>query len=270
MQSHRRFGIDRATSTGILLATIWLSAACGGVIDSDPSGLETQIDHIIWAVPDLEAGSRLFEEMSGVTPAVGGVHPGRGTRNRLAAAGERMYFEIIAPDPAQMPFDPEAHPVQAFADTILRMPEPEVDMFAYSTSDLDAAATAGRELGLQVVGPTPGERITPEGVRIRWSHVDFLGHEFGQFIPFAIDWLDSPHPSTTSPQGAIIEGVTVVHPRADELREIYEALGVPARIEQGSEPAIVVHMRSEEGRFEVTSGRSLFEYYRARSDSNIQ
>ncbi len=229
-----------------------------------------QIDHIIWAVPDLDAGAEYFEEMSGITPVVGGVHPGRGTRTKLASAGDRMYFEIIAPDPAQMPFDPVANPVQAFAHTISQMPGPEVDMFAYSTPDLETAAAAGRKLGLQVVGPTPGQRVTPDGVLIRWSHVDFIGHDFGQFIPFAINWLDSAHPSTTSPQGVVIEGVTVEHPRAEELRAIYEALGVPAEVVQASEPAIIVHMSSPMGPFEVRSGSSLLDYYRARSNSNIK
>lgn len=231
---------------------------------------KTQIDHVIWAVPDLDTGAKLFEEMSGVTPIVGGVHPGRGTRNKLASAGEQTYFEIIAPDPAQMPLDPVNKPVQAFADTISKMAQPEVDMFAYSTTDLEAAAEIGRKLGFKVVGPTPGQRRTPDGVLIKWSHVDFIGHGFGQFVPFALNWLDSPHPSATSPRGAVIDGITVEHPRANELRKIYHALGVPAKVVQAREPAIIVKMSSNKGSFEVRSGKSLIEYYRARSDSNIE
>ena len=79
------------------------------VLSEEP---KIQIDHIIWAVPDLDAGAKYFEETSGVKPIVGGVHPGRGTRNMLASAGDNMYFEIIAPDPAQMPLDPVNEPVQ--------------------------------------------------------------------------------------------------------------------------------------------------------------
>ena len=255
----------------MLLASGSCAEDPGAIVDNGSTSQPLiQIDHIIWAVPDLDAGAALFEQMSGVTPIVGGVHPGRGTRNKLASAGDRMYFEIIAPDPDQMPVDPLERPVQAFADVISQMPAPEVDMFAYSTPDLEGAAEAGRTLGLQVVGPTPGQRITPDGILIRWSHVDFVGHDFGQFLPFAINWLDSPHPSTTSPKGAVIDGVTVEHPRADELRDIYRALGVPATVVEAEEPALIVHMRSAEGAFEVRSGKSLLAYYRARSDSNIK
>ena len=231
--------------------------------------VSTQIDHVIWAVPDLDRGVELFREMSGVNPIVGGVHPGRGTRNSLVSAGENMYLEIIAPDPAQMPFDAEGNPVQAFASVISTMANPEVDMFAFSATNLETIAERARELGLNVVGPTPGQRETPDGGLVRWSHVDFIGHGFGQFVPFALNWLDSAHPSTTSPTGAVIESITVEHPRADELRRIYEGLGVPAEVVQADEPRIIVRLISETGSFEVTSGTSLLDYYAARSSDNI-
>jgi hypothetical protein len=247
-----------------------LSQGCS--VEAPPSSNTepvTQIDHVIWAVPDLENGVEHFKELSGVVPIVGGVHPGRGTRNSLVSAGDLMYLEIIAPDPAQMPLDPDETPVQAFAHKISTMEGPEVDMFAFSAPDLEEVATRGRELGLEVVGPSPGQRITPDGVLIRWSHVDFVGHDYGQFMPFAINWLDSPHPSTTSPEGAVIDGITVTHPRADQLRRIYEALGIPAEVEQADEPRIVVRLRSEMGTFELTSGESLLDYYAARGGDNI-
>jgi hypothetical protein len=251
---------------GVAIAAFLLASVNTHGQGNEPA---VQIDHIIWAVPDLDAGAEYLMELSGVEPITGGVHPGRGTRNKLISAGDNMYLEVIAPDPAQMPFDPAANPVKAFADRISKMDGPEVDMFAYASSDLEFMAEAGRKLGLQVVGPTPGQRRTPEGELIRWSHVDFIGHGFGQFIPFAINWLDSPHPSTTSPEGAVIEGVTVQHPRADELRRIYEGLRIPAKVVKGDEPVIIVHMRSDKGAFELRSGKSLFDYYAARSDDNI-
>ena len=257
------------STTAAVVCLMLLSGCSPEAPPASDAGPTIQIDHVIWAVPDLENGVEYFKQLSGIDPIVGGVHPGRGTRNSLVSAGDMMYLEIIAPDPAQMPFDPVETPVQAFATQISMMDGPEVDMFAFSSSDLEWVAARGRELGLEVVGPSPGQRMTPDGVLIRWSHLDFIGHDFGQFMPFALNWLDSPHPSTTSPEGALIEGITVQHPRADELRRIYQALGVPAEVVQADEPMIIVHMRSERGSFELTSGQSLLDYYAARGGENI-
>ncbi|MCP4713270.1 MAG: hypothetical protein GY869_31960, partial [Planctomycetes bacterium] len=96
---------------------------------------------------------------------------------------------------------------------------------------------------------------------LEWTHVDFIGHDFGQFVPFAINWGDMPHPSTTTPQGAELVGVTVEHPRYVELGKIYKALGVPAKVVYGEEAVIIVRMKSAKGEFEVRSGPGLLEYY---------
>lgn len=231
---------------------------------------DNKIDHIIWAVPDLDMGTKLFEELSGVKPAYGGAHPGRGTRNCVASAGVGTYFEIIAPDPAQEPLDPVNEPTQVFAIEIKKLEKPEVDMFVFSTDDLEGVAERGRQLGLTVVGPIEGSRKMPNGFVLKWTHVDFIGHDFGQFVPFAINWGDMPHPSSTSPQGAVIESVTVEHPRYQELHKIFEALGVPARVVQGKEPVIIVRMKSDKGSFEVRSGPGLRKYYEGRDSSNIK
>ncbi len=38
------------------------------------------VDHVVYATPDLERGMEEIERLTGVSPTLGGEHPGRGTR----------------------------------------------------------------------------------------------------------------------------------------------------------------------------------------------
>src|SRR5699024_7239395 len=52
-------------------------------------GVVSTFDHLVIAVPDLAAGVREFEELTGVRTTPGGSHPGRGTANHIVSLTPR-------------------------------------------------------------------------------------------------------------------------------------------------------------------------------------
>ena len=72
--------------------------------DTDGFGpIEPSLDHLVYAVPDLDVATREITAATGVAPTEGGRHLRRGTRNVLVGLGETSYLEIIGRDPEHPP-----------------------------------------------------------------------------------------------------------------------------------------------------------------------
>ncbi len=121
----------------------------------DNDDVPALLDHIILGCNDLDKGIEFVQEGTGVLAAIGGVHPGRGTRNALLSLGERRYLEIIAPDPAQSEI---AHFPQ-----IRSMTDPRLIGWAVHPPDICAVAKQLRENKVEFKGPDDGSRKRPDG-----------------------------------------------------------------------------------------------------------
>lgn len=183
--------------------------------------------------------------LAGVLPGGGGSHEGFGTRNQLLSLGDALFFEIIAPDPAQDERGRRASGLES-------LPGPQMLTFCLQSDDLDAVASRAKTAGLSPQDPVAMGRTRADGVRLEWKILYLDDTDWGDAIPFVIDWLGSPHPGGSAPAGCTLKEFTVLHPRAAELALLYGALGVPVAVAAAMSPGFLVRLNTPRGEVVLT------------------
>jgi catechol 2,3-dioxygenase-like lactoylglutathione lyase family enzyme len=169
--------------------------------------LSVRIDHVLYAVSDLEAGAARFEEELGLESIRGGPHPDWGTANWIVPLGPD-YLELVAV------VDRAKAQSSAFGRMVLEAGE---GLLAWSvaTDNLDPIA---QRLGLEIVR---GKRNRPDGVRLTWraAGIPDAMSSHGE-LPFFIQW-EGPrelHPGGDHTRPAGVQWVEVAA-REDRLRD---------------------------------------------------
>lgn len=168
-----------------------------------------QLDHLMWACPDLVAGIAQIQELTGVTAEYAGSHEGLGTCNALLSLGQDSYLEIIAPDPQQSLQD-------NFGGRLAQLDHGGLLAYAMTVKDLTAWRHELSAAGFKPGAVRRAQRTTAEGQALEWAllFVRFPG------APFYIDWLECQHPATTSPGGAELTRLNVAVPNPEFYRTL--------------------------------------------------
>ncbi len=206
-----------------------------------------QVDHLVFATPDLQLGIDTAERLFGVRATPGGQHPGEGTRNALIALGTSSYFEIIGPDPAQ-PAPKGGHRFGIDAITAPRL----ATWVAKGMSLVQFAADA-KAHGIDLGAVIPGSRKRPDGVVLAWTYTDPRVVLADRLVPYFIDWGSSPHPSATAAKGVRLVGLRAEHPDAARVQAMLKQLGLDLIVSRGPTPAIIATFQSPKGRVELRS-----------------
>jgi hypothetical protein len=180
-----------------------------------------QLDHVLVAVEDLDAGGRWFEQAHGLASYAGGEHPGWGTANRIVPLGG-SYIELIAAVGLAAHGSPFGRRVLGAGDRqplgwAVRGPVDEI----------------ARRLGLSVA---EGSRRTAAGETLRWRFAGFERAAAEPCLPFFIEWA----PGTKLPGEGGNARLALLELRGDEQR-LDEWLGphdLPIRIIPG-EPEVL-------------------------------
>jgi hypothetical protein len=203
--------------------------------------MRERVDHLVYAVPDLDAAVDELERRLGVRASPGGSHPGRGTRNALLALGPRSYLEIVAPDPGQ------PAPTAARWFGIDSLAAPRLATWAAHATDLATVVFEAARHGI-VLGPVgSGSRRRPDGVTLSWVFTDPATVVDDGVVPFFIDWGASPHPAAVATGGAELVAFEAEHPDPDGVRARLLALGLDVPVVLGPRPALIATLRSPAG-----------------------
>jgi hypothetical protein len=230
------------TGGALVSPSVAWGANAENVEDDDVPAL---LDHVLLGCRDLDRGIALVEENTGVRAAIGGVHPGRGTRNALLSLGEHRYLEIIAPDPAQSEI---VHYPQ-----LRSMFDPRLIGWAVHPPDIAAIAKQLRENKIAFTGPDDGSRKRPDGRVLTWKTVNLADDRHG-LLPFFIEWsADTLHPSTDAPKGCTLDYFEVMSTDPEELVSTVKRIGLDVAVEHSDKTRLRALITGPKGDLGLTT-----------------
>ena len=205
------------------------------------NSLLSQVDHLVYAVHDMEHALNDFERRLGVRATPGGQHPGRCTCNSLLALGPMSYLEIVAPDPGQ----PKPRAARWFRVDDIQ--SPRLVAWAVKGVSLSTLIANAAHHGVPLGPLGSGSRVRPDGVALSWQFTDPTTVVADGLVPFFIDWGTSPHPSETVAQGVTLVDLRGEHPAFEYVRSQLSAVGIDLPVAPGSSPALVATVQTVHG-----------------------
>lgn len=190
-----------------------------------------RIDHVVYAVGDLDEAAVRFRQAHGLDSVAGGRHERWGTANRIVPLGDQYLELVTTVDPGVAGTSGFGHDVRERANAgggWLTL--------AVATDDLDAIVA---RLGLEV---SAGSRTRPDGEVLRWRGAGLEDPRREPWMPFFLSW-DVPeelHPGRArASHGVRAEAIAWVEigGAAERLREWLGGDELPIRVTDG-EPGI--------------------------------
>jgi len=227
------------------VALVGVVVAIATVSGQDKPLVLSQVDHLVYATPDLDAGIRSIEQLLGVRASAGGQHPGLGTRNALVALGPATYLEIIGPDPDQ----PSLGRPRRFGIDSLKAPQ--IVGWVAKGKSLEAFAARAHENHVMIGDVIAGSRKRPDGIVLAWRYTDPAVKLENRLIPYFIDWGSSPHPADTAPRGATLVALRAEHPEPERVGAMLRQLSLDLPVTKGAKPELIATIEGKKGRVEL-------------------
>ncbi len=225
----------------------------------------TILDHLVWAVPDLESAMDRVRAEWGCEVLPGGRHPRWGSWNAVVPIAGEAYVEIIAPHP-----EPPESTHRIFGLDSVRWPtlvtwavRPGGGPSAKASQGpggggvpaLEKLAQRAGETGVEMGALLAGSRRTPEGRLLEWTLSDPSRPRLGGVIPFLIGWGETPHPSGIRPAEVSLLSLELAHPDVGKVEAALAALqtAVDVRITPSPRPGLRARLATPRGAIELAT-----------------
>lgn len=204
-----------------------------------------KIDHIVYAVNNLEEGSNHIQSLLGCEVVQGGKHLNNGTHNALVNLGDSIYLEIIAVDldnknisaPRWMGID--------------RIVQPSVTRWAIKSNNLDLDLASLERYNPALASSFEGSRKKQDGSMLNWRMALPLPDPAIEIAPFLVDWKDSIHPTVSLPQECTLKAIEFYDPKPDGLQTLFSDLTINHQVMHSSESRIKLKIESPNGMIEL-------------------
>ncbi len=190
--------------------------------------IRRKIDHIVYAVSNLDYAVAAFEKLTGITPIFGGYHTTEGTKTALINLQDGMYLEFIAIDTTNLAI------TQNRWMGIDVLTKNQVTRFAIKSNDLEKDSIILKTYNSDMGKKKGGSRHTATGELLQWELVMPLAYPEVEIIPFALDWSASEvHPHTMLPDmKCLLIDLQATHPTPEKITPFLKQLDCDLRIEK--------------------------------------
>ena len=205
-----------------------------------------RIDHIVYAVPNLEEAMQQFEQLTGIAPIFGGYHTTQGTKNALVNLGNSCYLELLAIDKDNTAITPPRWMGIDLTTTA------QVTRWSLKTTDSNRDSKIVKEYDTSMGKIQGGQRKMTNGELLVWDMVMPLPAPRVELIPFMTDWQQSTtHPTLQLPPQCELVDLQLIHPMPSTVQPILDKLELKLEVVRGEKPTIRVGIQCAAGRITI-------------------
>ncbi len=207
-----------------------------------------ELDHIVIAAQNLDAGVRFIRDKLGVDIPPGGRHESMGTHNHVMRLGRGSFLEVIAIDPAaSAPGRPRWFDLDDPAMQTRLREGPRLVAWVIRTTDIVAAVNAAA-ISLGTITP-----LSRDALSWRLTVPDDGHMPGGGTIPHIIEWDAGLRPwEQMADLGCSLAALTLADPDGDWLNEVLRSLGAEAlpsvKVVEGGPPRLSAKIVTPSGR----------------------